>query len=66
MGKGDRKSRKGKIFMGSYGVSRPTRKRKVKVVAAAIPVAAPAAAPEKKKAAPKKKAASAKKKEAEG
>ncbi|MBI2270932.1 MAG: 30S ribosomal protein THX [Bacteroidetes bacterium] len=28
MGKGDKKSRKGKIFMGSYGVSRPHKKKK--------------------------------------
>jgi len=26
MGKGDKKSRKGKIFMGSYGVTRPKKK----------------------------------------
>jgi len=34
MGKGDRKSRKGKIFRGSYGVVRP-RKTTVKII---IPV----------------------------
>ena len=34
MGKGDRKSRKGKIFRGSYGVVRP-RKTAVKII---IPV----------------------------
>ncbi len=28
MGKGDKKSKKGKIFMGSYGVSRPHKKKK--------------------------------------
>lgn len=27
MGKGDKKSKRGKIFMGSYGVSRPARKK---------------------------------------
>lgn len=27
MGKGDKKSRKGKIFMGSYGVTRPRKKK---------------------------------------
>lgn len=27
MGKGDRKTRKGKLFMGSYGVSRPRKKK---------------------------------------
>ena len=34
MGRGDRKSRKGKIFRGSYGVVRP-RKTAVKII---IPV----------------------------
>ena len=34
MGRGDRKSRKGKIFRGSYGVVRP-RKKAVKII---IPV----------------------------
>lgn len=67
MGKGDKKSRKGKISMGSYGVSRPRKRKKT---ASARPVkqnvstkdevksakAAPAAA---KKAAPKKTAAKA-------
>jgi 30S ribosomal protein S31 len=28
MGKGDKKTKKGKIFMGSYGVSRPGKKSK--------------------------------------
>jgi len=27
MGKGDKKSRKGKIFMGSFGVLRPKKKK---------------------------------------
>ncbi|MDQ3048298.1 MAG: 30S ribosomal protein THX [Bacteroidota bacterium] len=48
MGKGDKKSRKGKIAMGSYGV---TRKKKV-----AVKKAAKKAAPAKKAAAPKKAA----------
>ena len=30
MGKGDKKSKKGKIFMGSYGVTRPHKKKKSK------------------------------------
>jgi len=30
MGKGDKKSKKGKIFMGSYGVSRPKKASKSK------------------------------------
>lgn len=48
MGKGDKKSRKGKIFMGSYGKTRPRKRKKS---------AAPAAAAKKK--APAKKAAKA-------
>ncbi len=28
MGKGDKKTKKGKIFMGSYGVTRPKKKKK--------------------------------------
>jgi len=31
MGKGDKKTRKGKIFKGSYGVSRPRKKRAAKL-----------------------------------
>jgi 30S ribosomal protein S31 len=48
MGKGDKKSKKGKIAMGSYGVRRP---RKSKSTTAAPKKAA------KKEAAPKKAAA---------
>jgi len=66
MGRGDRKSRKGKIFRGSYGVVRPKKsaveaiipkKKKVvaeKVVEEKTPVA-------KKKVATKKKAPAKKK-----
>ena len=32
MGKGDKKSKKGKRFMGSYGVSRPRKKGKLKFI----------------------------------
>jgi len=32
MGKGDRKSRKDKIFMGTYGVKRPRKTAKVRVI----------------------------------
>lgn len=32
MGKGDKKSRKGKIFMGSYGITRPRKNKKVSTV----------------------------------
>ena len=61
MGRGDRKTRKGKIFRGSYGVVRP-RKTAVKIL---IPVKKKIAAKEeveektavvKKKTAAKKKA----------
>ncbi|HEY57956.1 MAG TPA: 30S ribosomal protein THX [Anaerolineae bacterium] len=30
MGKGDRRTRRGKIWRGSYGKSRPKKKKKVK------------------------------------
>jgi len=69
MGKGDKKSRKGKISMGSYGVTRPRNKKKKVVAKTATKKAKPAvdkaeegaakAAPKKaaaKKAAPKKAA----------
>ena len=42
MGKGDKKSKKGKIAMGSFGKSRPHDPKKT------TPVAAPAVAEEKK------------------
>jgi 30S ribosomal protein S31 len=42
MGKGDKKSKKGKIAMGSYGKKRPRNVKKHK------PVEAAAAKPEKK------------------
>lgn len=61
MGKGDKKTRRGKITMGSHGVSRPRKKSKGKAVANdATPKVAKAATPKKaaapKKAAPKKAA----------
>jgi 30S ribosomal protein S31 len=37
MGKGDRKSKRGKIFMGSHGISRPRNNKKVVVVKTAKP-----------------------------
>lgn len=52
MGKGDKKSRKGKIAMGSYGVRRPRKKAKT----AAAKSAPKKAATPKKAAAPKKAA----------
>ena len=48
MGRGDIKTKKGKIFSGSFGKSRPAKAAKKVVVAAAPEVA------EKKKAATKK------------
>ena len=46
MGRGDRRSRKGKIFRGSYGNSRPHSEARV-VVAVRAPATAAAAAPAK-------------------
>lgn len=51
MGKGDKKSRKGKISMGSYGVRRPRKKAKSAAKSAPKKAATP-----KKAAAPKKAA----------
>lgn len=43
MGRGDKKSRKGKIRMGSFGVSRPRRKKKsVPVIVKPAPAKKPA------------------------
>lgn len=74
MGKGDKKSKKGKISMGSFGVSRPSKsnlrqaeKLNEKSVASAKPAKDPAtakAAPAKAPAAPKAEAAKPAKKEA--
>jgi 30S ribosomal protein S31 len=50
MGRGDKKTKKGKISMGSYGVLRPKEKSKV-AVSSAKP--AKKAAPKKETAAPK-------------
>ncbi len=52
MGRGDKKSRKGKIQMGSYGVTRPRKTKKT--VTAAAPKAAKKTAAKK---APAKKTA---------
>lgn len=60
MGKGDKKSRKGKIFMGSYGVSRP---RKKAVSKSASPKKIAKKAEKKAAVAPKKAAKKAAKKE---
>ena len=53
MGKGDRRSRRGKIFRGTFGKTRPHKIKK----------SAPVAKKEVTKAAPKKKAAKKKKAE---
>ena len=55
MGKGDKKSRKGKIAMGSHGVTRP--KKKSTGVASTAKSAAPKKATAPKKVAAKKVAA---------
>lgn len=63
MGKGDKKSRKGKIAMGSHGVLRPRKKVKAKTAAAKKATApskkniAAVATPAKKSAATAKVAA---------
>ncbi|MFN8299115.1 MAG: 30S ribosomal protein THX [Chitinophagales bacterium] len=62
MGRGDKRSRKGKIFKGSYGNSRPQRTKQAAVAASAkTEKAAKAEKPAKK--APAKKAAAKKKAE---
>lgn len=47
MGRGDKKTKKGKIFMGSFGKTRPAKSAKKVAVAKKAKAAAPAA---KKKA----------------
>ena len=49
MGKGDKRTRRGKIFSGSYGKTRPKPKREV-FVAVEKPAEAPAEKPAKKRA----------------
>jgi len=53
MGRGDKRSRKGKIFAGSHGKTRPKHKKKALAAGAANAVAA---APAPKKTVRKKKA----------
>ncbi|MBX3688953.1 30S ribosomal protein THX [Dokdonella sp.] len=59
MGKGDRKTRKGKISIRSYGNARPHVAKKA-AAGVAKPAVKKAAAPAKKAAAPAKKAAAKK------
>jgi 30S ribosomal protein S31 len=60
MGKGDKKSKKGKIFKGSYGVSRP-RKTDVAIIVPNKKKVAPETQAVAKKAAPEKKTTTKKK-----
>lgn len=53
MGKGDKKTRRGKIIMGSYGVRRPRKKTKPIVVAKKKPSAPAKATADKPKTKPK-------------
>jgi len=56
MGKGDKKTRRGKLFMGSYGVRRPRNKKKITVKVVEVVEVAPAPVEVKKaKKAVKKK-----------
>jgi 30S ribosomal protein S31 len=48
MGRGDKKTKKGKIFKGSFGKSRPANPAKAKKTAAAAAAATAAAVAEKK------------------
>ena len=57
MGKGDKKTRKGKISMGSYGVTRPRSKNKKSTNRPALAKPKATEKPTTKKAAPKKPAA---------
>jgi 30S ribosomal protein S31 len=54
MGRGDKRTKKGKIFAGSFGNSRPQRTKASVVVATDAPKAEKKAAPAKKKAVAKK------------
>ena len=58
MGKGDRRSKKGKIFRGSFGISRPHKSKSTGDIVAPKEVT-----DEQLKKAPRKKAAPKKKKE---
>ncbi|HXH17955.1 MAG TPA: 30S ribosomal protein THX [Chitinophagales bacterium] len=58
MGKGDRRTRRGKIFRGSFGNPRPHRVKKKKtapVTAAPVSIATAETEEPRKKAAPRKK-----------
>lgn len=53
MGKGDQKTKRGKIQVGSFGVVRPRKKAKTKAAAAKAPGEAKVKAPAKKASAKK-------------
>lgn len=55
MGRGDKKTKKGKISMGSFGNSRPRPENKPEKSAATATAEKPAAKPAAKEAAPKEK-----------
>lgn len=55
MGRGDKKTAKGKIFKGSFGNSRPKARKLVKAKKLANPVAAKETTAAKKKTVTKKK-----------
>ena len=57
MGKGDKKTRKGKIYAGSHGNTRPHSPKSKAVVKKPATAPKPAARPAVKKAAPRKTAA---------
>ena len=55
MGRGDKKTKKGKIFSGSFGKTRPSKLvKKVKPAPVPVPVAAPVVVEVEKKASTKK------------
>ena len=54
MGRGDRRSRKGKIFKGSYGISRPRKTNVVTITTSKEKTVAKKKTTTKKKAAVKK------------
>lgn len=56
MGKGDKKSRRGKIIMGSHGVRRPRRNRALPVIPAEVQKEQTKTAPVKEKAPARHKA----------
>jgi 30S ribosomal protein S31 len=55
MGKGDKKTRRGKIWIGSFGVSRPKKKKNKKSGLHITDVAAGESGPVETKKKPKKK-----------